>query len=242
MTAELVERRVLGAVQFVDSTTGRRVRTPLALDAAGVRFVRNHSAMYVLMTAPGLTDYTLTFQPTPATPPSVAIAGTVSDPSLQYLTRRFTLTCPGDANPGPPLPANSVFRPVSVRLFPAPAASTLPTWAVVRAHVTRGGADVAGALVRVVRRSDRVRIGTGISDARGETLVTVPGIPLVNWDQGAGPVLVSQIDVTLETVFDPNAAAPPDPDGLDARAAASSVDSRLGAGTELIIGLTVPIA
>jgi hypothetical protein len=132
-----------------------------------------------------------------------------------------------------------VFQPVVVRLFPSPAAPTAAGWAVVRAHVTSAGNDLESALVRVIRKSDHARLGTGLSDRRGEALVAVPGIPLVNWDQGAGPVIASQIDVTLETVFDPAAGSPPDPDDLEKRIANSSVDRKLGAGQELAAALSV---
>lgn len=243
MLAEQVDRRILCAVSFVDATTGRRVREPLRLSTpTDVRFVRNHSALYVFVAAPNLTTYEQMFQPTPPLP--LAAVSTlnlsVADPSKNYLSRSFSIVVPRTADIGPPLPANSVFDPTLVRLFPSPAAATAPDWAAVRAHVTRGGADLAGALVRVIRQSDSVRIGTGLSDDRGEALVAVPAIPLVNWAQAAGPVLASQIDVTIETAFDPNAASPPNPDSLDQHPAASSVPAKLGAGDQLVIGLTVP--
>jgi hypothetical protein len=94
--------------------------------------------------------------------------------------------------------------------------------------------------VRVIRKSDTSRIGTGISDERGEALVIVPGIPLVNWDAGAGPVLASQIDVTIEAVFVPGAGVPPNPDALINQPASISVDAKLGAGGILTTTLAIP--
>jgi hypothetical protein len=241
VTAELVERRILAAVAFVDATTGQRIRESLTIGApSGVRFVRNHSAIYVVTQSPGLTAFANTFAPTPPLPGPTTLNLTVADPSGTYLARRFGLDVPRDPTPAAPLPANSVFSAVSVQLYRAPAAQTLPDWATVRAHVTRSAADVAGALVRVIRKSDTSRIGTGISDERGEALVIVPGIPLVNWDAGAGPVLASQIDVTIEAVFVPGAGVPPNPDALINQPASISVDAKLGAGGILTTTLAIP--
>jgi hypothetical protein len=83
-----------------------------------------------------------------------------------------------------------------------------------------------------------------VSDARGEALVAVPGIPVTIWGAGAGPVLVSEVDVTLETVFDPDAPAMPDPDDLEIRHAAlptGALAVRLAAGRELVAGLSVAV-
>jgi hypothetical protein len=241
VTAELVERRILGAVAFADATTGRRIRESLTLGApSGVRFVRNHSAIYVVTQTAGLTAFTDAFVPTPALPAPTTLALTVADPNGTYLPRRFSLNVPRDPTPAAPLPANSVYSAVTVQLYRAPAAQTLPDWATVRAHVTRSSADVGGALVRVIRKSDTKRIGAGISDERGEALVIVPGIPLVNWDAGAGPVLASQIDVTIEAVFVAPGGSPPDPDALINQAASTSVDAKLGAGGMLTTTLTIP--
>ena len=55
---ELDDRRVLGALELVDATTGLRIRRPLAVEAevevAGARVVRNRSCRYVLLEVPGL--------------------------------------------------------------------------------------------------------------------------------------------------------------------------------------------
>jgi hypothetical protein len=167
---ERVERRILCAVSFVDATTGRPVRDVLTvISPADVRLVRNHSAKYVFLNAPNLSEYTQTFEPTPPMPPAIGTINlSVRDPSRGYLSRSFSVDLPRSPDLGPPLPANSVFQPVVVRLFPAPAASISSDWAAVRAHVSRGSADMGGVLVRVIRQSDGARIGTGVSDDRAQ--------------------------------------------------------------------------
>jgi hypothetical protein len=110
---------------------------------------------------------------------------------------------------------------VDVSLFPAPAAPTWPGWAVVRASVAGAvsGAGLANALVRVVRQSDGVLLGAGMTDARGEALVAVQGIPSTTFDEGAGPVLATEIAVRLEVIRDPDAPGVPDPGDLETRRA-----------------------
>jgi hypothetical protein len=90
---------------------------------------------------------------------------------------------------------------------------------VVRASVAGAtpGSTLAHALVRVVRDSDGVRIGAGMSDARGEALVAIEGIPSALLGDGDGPVVATEIAVHLQVISDPNAGDAPDPDDLEAR-------------------------
>jgi hypothetical protein len=145
----------------------------------------------------------------------------VQDPAGQYLPRRATIDLPRDPDPANAAQSNSLFRAVDVSLFPTPAAPTWPGWAVVRASVTSPtpGVGLADALVRVVRQSDDVRLGAGMTDARGEALVAVQGIPSTTFDEGEGPVLATEVAVRLEVIHDPDAPEVPDPDDLEARRA-----------------------
>ena len=219
MIVERVQRRVLGAVRFTDAVTGLVIMEPLVVGAAGVRWIRNRRGCYVLAGAPGLEAHADTFAAPPAAPPvgSVQVRFTVSDPGGRYLARRGSIDLPREPDPNQ---ASSLFRLVDIMLFPAPTAATWPGWAVVRASVSGAGPGtvLAGALIRVVRTSDDVRLGSGMTDARGEALVAVEGIPSTTFGEGPGPVLATEVAVRLDVVHDPTTAGTaPDPDDLEAR-------------------------
>jgi len=98
---ELVDRRVLGAVRYVDATTGVPIRRPLDVDGAGVRALRNLRGLYVLCEAPELARYADSFPSPPLNPApeSLLVTMTVSDPGGRFLPRRHTLLLPRDPNP-----------------------------------------------------------------------------------------------------------------------------------------------
>ena len=252
MRLEHIDRRVLGAARFVDAPTGLPVRHPLAVQAEGVRLVRNLSGYFVIAPAPGLPAQMDALVPRPAAsgaatdPGTLPVELTVRDPRGRYLARRHTVQLQLDPDPQGVAEEGALLRPVDVPLFLAPAAQTSPGWAVIRASLTEQGTErpLAGALIRVVRTSDSAHLASGLSDARGEALVAVPGIPVTTWEEGAGPVLASEVEVTLETVFDPAAGGIPDPTDLEARRASlpfSSVTVRLASGRVLVTGLSVDL-
>jgi len=248
MRLEHVDRRVLGAVRFVDAATGVDVREPLAVTAPGVRWIRNQSGWYVIAGAPGLETHVDSFAAPPSTPAleTITVTLTVRDPRGRYLPRLQTLRLPRDPDPQHDAAANSLFRAVDVVLFPAPGARPPAGWAVVRAGVTAAGtgAPVAGALIRVVRMSDGEHLASGLSDHRGEALVPVPGIPLTTSDAGPGPVVATEVAVTLEVIVDPTAPEVPDPDDLETRHAAlrvASSNAMLASGRVLVASFSVPL-
>lgn len=275
---EVVERRILGAIRFLDATTRLAVAEPLAvavervqivdpatgqpitpqpaLAVEAVRLIRNRRGDYVIASAPGLEAHAEAFEHTPAAPPlaSIALELTVSDPGRWYLPRRCTIRLPRDPDPSHADQEDSLFRLVDVALFPAPIAALAPGWAVVRAHVTeavtlplpagQAPPPLAGALIRVVRAGDGERLAMGLSDQRGEALVAVPGIPVTTWGADEGPVLATEIPVTLEVVFDPAAGEIPDPDALEATRETlrtSSAPAALASGRVLVVALSVPL-
>src|SRR5215510_7137654 len=128
MRLEQFDRRVLGAVRFVDSTTGVPVVTPLAVQAGGLRFVRNLGGHYVIAGATGLEEHTTVFEKPPANPALGALTFeiTVADPGHEYLPRRQTIKLPRDPDPKNADAVDSLFRAVEVRLFPAARAATGP--------------------------------------------------------------------------------------------------------------------
>jgi hypothetical protein len=258
---EHVTRRVLGAVRFVDGNTGLQVTGPLSIETSGARFVRNRRGCYVIWDAPSLENHAEAFEQPPGDPPlsSVTIELKVADPGNRYLPRRCAIRLPRDPDLQHVDEEESLFQPVDVRLLPSPTMGTAPGWAVVRATVVAEGTNEAlpGALIRVLRTSDSELLAWGLSDwrdrAKGEAMVTVPGIPITTWgdgngEGGNGPVIVNEIQVTLETFFDPDfepaAGDLPDPEDLEARRAelpSSSTTVHLASGRTIAISLAVPL-
>ena len=258
---ENVRHRILGAVRFVDGNTKLQIRGSLSVEAPGVKFVRNRRDYYVIWSAPGLEAHTEAFEQPPGAPPlnSVTIESRITDPENRYLPRQFTLQLPRNSSPQHADEEESLFQPVDVRLFPAPTMKTASGWAVVRATVVAEGTDEAlpGAMIRVLRTSDSELLARGLSDwrgkAKGQALVTVPGIPITTWGDGNGedddePVIVNEIQVTLETFFDPDFAPTagdlPDPEDLETRGAtlpSSNTTVQLASGRTIAISLAVPL-
>ncbi len=236
MTWERLERRVLGAVRFLDATTGLTVFSPLIVEASGVRTTRNRRGLYVIESAPGLEHHAHSFEKPPAAPAlgSVAVELKVSDPARTYLARRAVVKLPLDADPKKKDALLSLFNPQEVELFPSTTAQLAPGWAVIRATVREEGTQkrLPWSLIRVKRKSDGRPLARTQADARGEALVAVPGIPVTTWEEGAGPVLASEVEVIVEVLFDPalrlvedvtvdpNRTFTPDPDEMERRAAA----------------------
>ncbi len=244
MTAELQDTRVLGALRFTDAVTSLPIDDPLIVTAPGVRWVRNRRSCWVMAAAAGFDSYQAAFDAPPAVPAigSVSVTYQVIDPAGRWLPRLGSAKLPRDpdaAHAGQPA---SVFTVTDVPLYPAPSASVQRGWAVIRASV-RGTAPntvLAGALVRVVRTSDSTRIGGGVSDARGEALIAVKGIPSTSLGEGDGPVTATEIAVRLDVVWDPSAGTVVDPDALEARQAGLLVrqaNARLASGRVLAMTL-----
>jgi hypothetical protein len=88
-------------------------------------------------------------------------------------------------------------------------------------------------------------LGTGMTDARGEALVAVSGVPVTNWDAaGDGPVLATEIDAVLDAYVDVDASSPPDPDAIDAeRESLPTVraELKIASGRETIVRLALTL-
>ncbi|GAB4280634.1 MAG: hypothetical protein Kow0092_36250 [Deferrisomatales bacterium] len=232
--AEGIERRYLGAVALVDSVTRGAVDRPLRVEAGPARLLRNRSGLYVLAAAPGLETHETRFEAPPGAPPlgSVTVRLTVEDPLGRYLPRVAAVALPRDPDPDRGDRPESLFRPVEVAVFAAPARPRSGNWSGVRVSVARPGADgarrpIRGALLRVVEVADGAVLGRGISDERGEGLVLVPGIPVTRFADGngsdvplaVGPVVTSETAARLEVVVEPGSPWPVDPERLEAHAA-----------------------
>lgn len=246
MTLETVDRRVLGALRLVDAATNLRIRSPLTLQAPGVVFRQNGSGLWIIRHVPGFETYEADFDLTQPAPPigSVAVQVTVRDPLGDYLARSVTIQLPRDPNPANAGQATSLFRPMDVPMYLAPAAPTASAWALVRASVRAQSTNrpLGGALLRVVRISDNTRLALGLSDERGEALVPIPGIPVTTFGASAGPVLVFELDARLEVFADPAATGPPDPESLETRRAtlrSTQQNVKLASGRTLVINFSL---
>lgn len=248
MMVEHVTRRVLAALRVVDGVTGQPILSPLSVSGAGTVWVRNRRGLYVLMGVPGLEAHEDVL-PTPPPDPAVgsmSVALVVRALNTTYLPRRQTIRLPRDPDPAHADDERSIFQPLASRLYPSPSAPTSSAWAVIRATVLREGSEhtLGGALIRVLRASDGQVLGRGLSDARGEALVAVPGIPVTTWEAAPGPVIGTEVDVQVEVVFDPAGGEVADPDHLEAHRAAlpnHTQTAKLASGRTVVRKLTVAI-
>ena len=180
-----------------------------------MRWIRNRSNLYIVAAAPE---------------PLGPVAATVNDASGRYLARSFSFRLPRDPAPANAAKPESLFQPIDVAMYPSPAAPQIAGWAVLRASVSddQSSAPIEGALLRVVRpaqdpKDDQV-LARGLSDARGEAFVPIPGIPFMTWSTDEKAVLADSVDLRIEAYADPAAAPPVDPDTLEKDRATLSFD------------------
>lgn len=235
---ERQERRVLGALRCVDATTGVAIANSLQLVIAGANILRNRSGLYVIASAAALPTHEAAFAAAPAAPAvgSVSLTGSIRDPLGRYLPRLVSFALPRDALPAHADNADSLFTPIDVALYPTSNAPLGSNWSVLRISVSENasGDALGGALLRVTQ-GPKV-LARGLTDWRGEALVTVPGVPVTTWSEDPDAVVVSEISAQLEVIFDVAAGTrvamdavrggrPPavqtlvDPDALDAQRA-----------------------
>lgn len=188
LNLEDVDRRVLGAVRFVNDVDGTIVRTPLVLSAAPVagdaelephdatplRVMRNRFGVYVIQSGRGLATYANTFLPAPVEPPVEERFARLraTDPHGGYLPSEFLLRLPRTLDRDDPVPGQ-VAVPHEVRLLPSPSAVTADGWAILRVMVWRERegslVPVHGALVRVMRDPSVPAGGAAARQGRGLT-------------------------------------------------------------------------
>jgi len=238
VTAENVDHRALAAIRFLDEETRLPVRAPLKVEGTGLKFVRNLSGLTVITDAPGFSDYAASFLVPQSVPPPATFTLTAVDPSRTYLSRRFSVELPRDPAPGPDesLPANSVFRPVEVTLYPSSIARPSAGSAVIRLRVTDDNdLPLPGALVELTL-DDPAIVRRGLCDHRGEALVLVPGLPIADWTD---PAATTEFDLTVKGAWLPG-DGPPDPDELvdELQDVAGTIQVATGAEISKTIKLT----
>lgn len=176
-----MERRVLGAVEFVDATTGATVRRPLRVQSTA-RTWWQRSGLLVIADAPGLHEHTSAFARPPDQPPvgSVAVSLQVTDPGREYQPTTVELALPRSPDPQA---ADSVLRPVPLRLWRTGAAPASPNWTVYRATLLLAGTEtpVVGALVQLVAAGHTQQ---ALSDATGQVTLALVGQPLFTLEGG----------------------------------------------------------
>jgi hypothetical protein len=240
---EAVDRRVLGAVRFVDAVTRTAIGEPLVVSAPGVTWRRSTSGCFVVSDAPGLHHHTLTFDAPPAAPAAgtVHVELTVRDPGRRYLARRHTLNLPRSADPAAAVDPGSLFRAADVPMFRSPSASIAPGWAAVRATVTaeETGARLAGALLLILSTAlPPAVLAAGVTDERGEGVVVVPNVPVTTFGEGES-VLATEITVAVQAVVVPGSVAVPDPDAMAAAVGTPEARSVTQSNVKLASGRTV---
>jgi hypothetical protein len=231
---DIIDRRVLGALRLVDHTTTALIRRPLQVTSDRVCFIRNRSSFYVVSSAPGLASHLTEFESVPSQPAvgSVQISVNIADRQRTYLPRLMTIELPRNPDPAVSDQAGSLFQPVDVPMYRASNAFTNVNWSVIRGSVFRlddqsNRRPIRGALLRVIRTDDDVVLARGLSDTRGELIVTVAGIPITNFSNGdededstpSGPVITSETPVRLEMIVDSALPWPVNPDVLEANIA-----------------------
>lgn len=217
---ERVESRVLAALRFVDAGTGAGIDTPMQVHALDgpARLLRNRSGLLVVSEWAELRDHRDAFRAPPDEPAvgSLTLRLAVDDPSGRYLPRLLSVPLPLDPDPANQANEGSLFRPVDVPMYPSAAGLTGGNWSLLRVTVSEqaSGDLLGGALLRVHRNGEV--IARGITDWRGEALVTVVGVPVMTFGDDEDAVVVDEINVQLEAVFDPDTGSRTPAAALDA--------------------------
>ncbi|MGF6743923.1 hypothetical protein [Paraburkholderia atlantica] len=200
---EPVDRRVLAALAFA-GPLGTPVRSAVSVRPLlpGVRTFPARNGLVVIARAPGLDAYTAFDLPADGLAPAVGSLDVVLDlrPADAALgARRVTLKLPRDPNPDAGADA-SALTPVSVTLLAAPAAQATALAAAVRVNLRR--ADDAHAVEQALVRLRPAGLPEqyALTDAAGEALFLVAGVPLSSTAPGATvtPEIAGEVDAIVD--------------------------------------------
>ena len=209
---ELVDRRVFGAIEFIDDLSETRVLSPLHIDAPGVQVMRNRSGFYVLLEVDGQDAYTRAFDNPPARPPRSELAVSVQDPTQRYLPQRIGMALPRWLPDGAEAldDADNALKPITVRLTPAAGMPLQSAWAVLRLKVaiTGSATGLANVLVEAQPALPGFALRRSFTDRHGEALVVIvsapPFLPLAGPPAG----LTREFPVALTLVLDRSVVRP----------------------------------
>ena len=254
MSGSVQEYRYLGAVRLVEPCLGTMISSGFRLEGTGTTWFANRSGVWVVETATGLEAHRNSFSAPPATPAARSLTFDVRaiSSSATWLSRAFKLTMPR-----PPRDRTTdLFTPMPVVISPSPAYTARCTWAQVRISVRLAPttAQPSGIpLEGVVLRSSITGMNsiTTQTDARGEALLPLPGLPLFHAGTGTGAVLDPKTSVRIFAIFDRAATDPVtglrrslvDPDDVWARRTSLvSVSPRIviGAGEQQNLVIDIP--
>jgi hypothetical protein len=205
---EAVERRVFGAVEFIDDLTEVRVLAPLHIAAPpGIGLRRNRLGLYVIHSVPAQDAYTRAFDDPPAQPARQDFALQVQDPQQRYLPRAFSLALPRWL-PTPQAPvadADNALEPLPLRLYPGAARPLRASWAVLRVSLQVEGSSpplgLANVLIEAKPQVAGLPAQHTLTDRRGEALLAIRHAPAVLPDAGP-PGLTREFEVDLQFVLD----------------------------------------
>jgi len=247
MFLEQSDRRVLGGFVLSDAITHASVLTPLNVTSKQLKIKVNRSGVYAIFDAPTFSAPTGQFLSATASWPVGQSEVTVQDPSLRYLPRRAQVQAP--QTPAVGNPQVTFAGPQSIALYPSPSAGVELNWAAVRATVLgSAGNGLPWAVVRVLN-STNTAVATGVTDARGEALLAVPGLGVQVSAGAGGAVTETTIPVTVEAWFDPSVLSQPpgwipDPDDTLGKLGTAALKTgqmtgALGAAQVLFAGITI---
>lgn len=192
-----VANRVLGAVRFVDQTTGATVPNSISVRSQSALGVQNRSGLWLIRAAEGVpTD------PEQVGASSVVINAEVWVAGAPYLARAFTV-----AVPRPLAGADSVFEPLDVVLPPSPTTPLRSTWAALYFNVGLA-TDVAhpevipleGALVRL-RNGPQV-VCMSLTNVLGEALAIAPSVPMFSAGADDSTIMDASVVHDVDVVVD----------------------------------------
>lgn len=239
MISTRLERRVLGAVQFLDATTGATIERGLNIQSEA-RVYRQRSGLLVIADAPGLHEHTLAFAQAPVLPAegSVPIRLHIHDPERQYQSTTVSVPLPRSADPAA---SNSVLKPHPVKLWRTAAAPVSPSWTVyqVTLVITGTQAPITGALISLEAAGHTVQT---LSDATGQATLALVGQPLFTLDAAAK--LTRSLGAQIKVRLSQPVAALPDVEAeivrLASRPVAASFNRQLltGAVTHEVLSLS----
>jgi len=253
---ETVDRRILGAFVCIDAVTGNSVVPAVPVSAPQWTIKPNSVGTYVIFDGPGFNSQIGDFDLSGTWPPPATFEVTLQDPTRRYLPRRANVQAPLAIPAVPPTPPTTgVFAAQQVPLYPSPATTAGPNWAVIHASVTNSSTAPAQglpwAVLQVVQTSDNTVLTTGVADTNGEALLAVIGLTVQANTSGSGPVTVSTTPVTVTAYFDPSILNEPEgwipnPDDIlsnlsNAALKSSSQSVQLGSGLELSMTFAIAV-
>lgn len=210
---EIVQEDVLAALRLVDDVSGRAVTDAVLLQAPGMVLRRKRSGDLLVMSAAppagGGDGHPIDLRP---------LGGA-------FMPRRFVLHLPRDADPAHAQAAGSLFQPALVRLLPAPGYPLGANLAALRVTVRRATdqARIGNALVRLAPALATLAKARALTDAAGEALLVLSGVPLSS--PGPGATVLGDVGAALDVLVDPAVATFTADADLDAARAAADARS-----------------